>query len=183
MNRPRRATQLAIRPASFPADFPTIRALDTSFTTGVILSAVVDEDGFRLAPVKLSQPLTKTLPVLDLGDSDQSWEFAIVATAGELIVGFAAAELQNWNKRLVLSHLYVDSGSRRLGIGRALIDVVLQYAATVGANHLWAETSNLNVPAIAAYRRWGFELCGLDTTLYQGTPAAGETALFLSRTV
>lgn len=32
-------------------------------------------------------------------------------------------------------------------------------------------------------RRLGFELCGLDTTLYRGTPSEGETALFLAQSL
>jgi hypothetical protein len=39
----------------------------------------------------------------------------------------------------------------------------------------------VNVPAVRAYRRLGFALCGLDTTFYRGTPAAGEVALFFTR--
>jgi ribosomal protein S18 acetylase RimI-like enzyme len=50
-----------------------------------------------------------------------------------------------------------------------------------GAINLWLETSNLNVPGIRAYRRLGFELCGADATLYLGTPAASEQALFFAR--
>ena len=34
---------------------------------------------------------------------------------------------------------------------------------------------------IAAYRALGFSLTGADLTLYEGTPAQGETALFFSR--
>jgi ribosomal protein S18 acetylase RimI-like enzyme len=45
----------------------------------------------------------------------------------------------------------------------------------------WLETSNVNLPAVRAYERLGFRLCGLDTSLYEGTPAEGEVALFLCR--
>ena len=48
----------------------------------------------------------------------------------------------------------------------------------VGARHIWLETSSLNVPGAAAYRGMGFELTGLDLTLYDATPAEGEVALF-----
>ena len=55
-----------------------------------------------------------------------------------------------------------------------------EYGLRRGALHLWVETSNLNVPGIRAYRRMRFELCGADTTLYLGTPAANEQALFFA---
>jgi hypothetical protein len=37
------------------------------------------------------------------------------------------------------------------------------------------------LPGFHASLSLGFELCGLDTGLYGGTPAAGEVALFLER--
>ena len=45
------------------------------------------------------------------------------------------------------------------------------------------ETSNLNLPGVRAYERLGFQVCGLDTSLYDGTPSEGEVALFLSRSL
>jgi hypothetical protein len=57
---------------------------------------------------------------------------------------------------------------------------VISRGRTLSADHLWVETSNFNLPAIDAYRRWGFALCGLDTALYRGTPAHAEVAVFLS---
>ncbi|CAL9338026.1 hypothetical protein SUDANB95_00207 [Actinosynnema sp. ALI-1.44] len=49
------------------------------------------------------------------------------------------------------------------------------------ARTAWLETSSVNVPAVRAHQRMGFTPCGLDTTLYAGTPADGETALFLAK--
>ena len=45
---------------------------------------------------------------------------------------------------------------------------------------VWLETSNLAYPAIQFYRGVGFELCGLDASLYEGEQA-GETALYFMR--
>jgi len=55
--------------------------------------------------------------------------------------------------------------------------------ASLAARHIWLETSSLNAPGVAAYRALGFSLSGVDLTLYDGTPAEGETALFFSRPV
>ncbi|MGC8488463.1 MAG: hypothetical protein ACP5QO_09645 [Clostridia bacterium] len=46
---------------------------------------------------------------------------------------------------------------------------------------MWLEVSNLNVPAINAYEALGFTVVGLDTSLYRGTRARGEVALFMAR--
>lgn len=43
------------------------------------------------------------------------------------------------------------------------------------------ETPSVNAPAIAACERLGFEPVGFDTSLYDGTPAGGDTAVYLAR--
>jgi ribosomal protein S18 acetylase RimI-like enzyme len=77
----------------------------------------------------------------------------------------------------------VDAARRRRGIGRQLLETALAPAREAGARTAWVETSNLNLPGVRAYERLGFQLCGLDTSLYVGTAAEGEVALFLSRTL
>ncbi|GHH43091.1 hypothetical protein GCM10018773_28520 [Streptomyces candidus] len=37
------------------------------------------------------------------------------------------------------------------------------------------------MPAVRAYRRMGFVLCGLDTSLYEFTASAGEYALYMRK--
>jgi ribosomal protein S18 acetylase RimI-like enzyme len=47
---------------------------------------------------------------------------------------------------------------------------------------IWLETSTLAYPAIPFYRHLGFELCGLDVSLYDpARVAAEETALYFYR--
>lgn len=46
---------------------------------------------------------------------------------------------------------------------------------------VWLEMSNVNHPAMAAYRRLGVHLCGLDATLHCATPWHDEVALFFVR--
>jgi len=57
---------------------------------------------------------------------------------------------------------------------------VVQYASSLGASHVFAETSNVNAPAIATYLRNGFGLVGLDTSLYAATSHADEVAVYLA---
>ena len=66
---------------------------------------------------------------------------------------------------------------------RRLLAAVEAHAASLGARHVWLETSSLNVPGVAAYRALGFRLTGIDLTLYDATPAEGEAALFFSKPV
>jgi ribosomal protein S18 acetylase RimI-like enzyme len=138
-------------------------------------------DAIRLTLRALPAPLTKRFPLDDLESPDRPYDHAWAAWDGERCVGFAASSYEAWNRRLTLWHLYVDPSHRRRGIGRQLLKSVESHAAAHGARHLWLETSSLNAPGVATYRALGFALTGADLTLYDGTPAEGEAALFFSR--
>ena len=85
-----------------------------------------------------------------------------------------------WNRRAVLSHIYVDRASRGRGAGTALLHEMRHAAASLGARCLWAETQDVNAPAVRFYRARGFTWCGLDATLYDPRAVPGETALFFA---
>jgi ribosomal protein S18 acetylase RimI-like enzyme len=70
---------------------------------------------------------------------------------------------------------------RRKGIGRLLLETALAHGRSQGAHTAWLEVTSVNTPAIDAYRALGFELCGLDLSLYEHTAAEGEIALFMAR--
>lgn len=169
-----------IRSAQWPQDVDEIMALDASFTTDVVLDVEADAEGFRLVPRRLASPLVKRFPLDDLGARARSWDAALVAVGEGRIAGVLSAELQAWNRRLVLSHFYVVPRWRRHGVGRALVAEAAAQGAALGARRLWAEASNINVPGLEAYRALGFRLCGLDASLYRDTSAEGEIALFLT---
>ncbi|WP_158266257.1 GNAT family N-acetyltransferase [Allosphingosinicella deserti] len=176
---------VVIRPAILPNDIAEIRALDTSFTTESIHDVWANDDGFSLRSRPLDAPLLKRFSLDDLEATDRPWDRGWVSFDGASgnINGFVATQFKAWNARLAVWHLYVAPDARRTGIGRALITSVSTYARAVGARRLWVETTSVNVPGIAAYRALGFSLTGLDLTLYEGTSAEGEIALFLSRPV
>jgi ribosomal protein S18 acetylase RimI-like enzyme len=119
---------------------------------------------------------------LDLG-SKHEWERTWLALARDQPLGVVATQQEPWNRRVIIWHLYVDAGRRRQGIGRRLLDTAFVAAREAGARTAWLETTNLNLPGIRAYERLGFELCGLDTGLYDATPAEGEVALFFRRSL
>ena len=172
-----------VREAKLPDDAQQIAALDRSFTTDSIYTVHCHGDQMALRLDTLSTPLTKRFPLDDLDMQDRPWEFAAVAIAGGHICGFIAAGYQGWNRRLTIWHLYVANSHRKRGIARLLLHRANDYGASRSALNMWVETSSLNVPGVKAYRRLGFELCGIDTTLYLGTSAATETALFFARPI
>jgi ribosomal protein S18 acetylase RimI-like enzyme len=174
---------VAVRSAVLPQDAVGIAALDTSFTTTQVYDIAVLDEVIRLTPRGLETPLTKRFPLDDLGDPERPYDRAWVAVDDGAIVGFAATSYASWNRRLILWHLYVDPRLRRRGIARALLRAVDAHAIARGARNVWLETSSLNLPGVAAYRSLGFALSGVDLTLYDGTSAEGEVALFFSRPV
>jgi ribosomal protein S18 acetylase RimI-like enzyme len=174
---------IVVRPASLPRDAEAIGRLDTSFTTTAVYDAAATEAGVTLTVRTLPAPLTKRFPLDDLTDPRRPYDHTWAAWDGERCAGFAATSYEPWNRRLTLWHLYVDPAYRRRGVARQLLKSVEPHGHAHGARHLWLETSSLNVPGVAAYRALGFSLTGTDLTLYDGTPAEGETALFFSRPI
>ncbi|MEW1633443.1 GNAT family N-acetyltransferase [Streptomyces sp. NPDC093801] len=183
------APTVAFRTAR-PGDRAAIEALDGSFRTPTVFEVDRSEGGFALREVPVDPPLHKVFPPGDPeepggsgaeGEGGDGHARTFVALDGDVLCGFAAVRYAPWNRRLTVEDIEVAPAHRGRGIGRALMDLAAGFARERGAAHLWLEVSSVNAPAVHAYRRMGFTLCGLDTALYDGTPAAGEQALFMSR--
>jgi len=162
------------------ADRRGVEGIDTSFTTSVILDVKVTPRGVELVERTLPTPLVKRYPIADAFAAWSTWDTAFVAD-DDGICGFAAVEYEAWHARLVLWHLYISPERRRSGIGRALLARVEAHGRSCHATHVWLETSNVNVPGIAAYERLGYSLCGLDRTEYATLPYANECAIYLAK--
>ncbi|MFF2193049.1 GNAT family N-acetyltransferase [Streptomyces sp. NPDC058157] len=182
-----------------PGDRAAIEALDGSFRTRTVFEVESSADGFALREVPVDPPLHKVFPPEEPDEPDEPGGAGGAGDAGEpqgdgtghartfvaldggALCGFAAVRYAPWNRRLTVEDIEVAPAHRGRGIGRALMDLAAGFARERGAAHLWLEVSSVNAPAVHAYRRMGFSLCGLDTALYDGTSAAGERALYMSR--
>jgi GNAT superfamily N-acetyltransferase len=163
------------------ADRAGVFAIDTSFQTASIYDVVVTPHRIDLVERTLAAPVTKRYPIEDAFAAWAQWDVGFVADDAGTIVGFAAVEYEAWHRRLVLWHFYVSPARRRGGVGRQLLARVEAYGRGIGARRVWVETSNVNVPGIAAYARLGYALCGADATLYDATSAADEQAIYLAK--
>ncbi|EFE76389.1 GNAT family N-acetyltransferase [Streptomyces filamentosus] len=181
-------TTYEIRTAT-PEDTALVEALDGSFTTATVFRVEMGENGFTLRETPVDPPLTKVFPEDEEGgdsgtEGDQEPQgdptFLAVAPDGSL-AGFVSVAYARWNRRLTVEDIEVAPGHRGRGVGRALMSRAEEFARERGAGHIWLEVTNINAPAIHAYRRMGFSLCGLDTSLYEFTASAGEYALYLSK--
>jgi ribosomal protein S18 acetylase RimI-like enzyme len=171
---------IEIRPAHAERDSALLASLDTSFETRAMLDVQADGRGFRLIEKRVEPPLRKTFDLRRL-DAAHEWERAWLALDRGQAVGVVATQYETWNRRLIIWHLYVNTSHRRHGIGRRLLNIALSAAREAGARTAWVETTNLNLPGVRAYEHLGFQVCGLDTSLYDATASEGEVALFLCR--
>ncbi len=165
-----------------PEDRKHAEAIDNSFTTDTILEVTATDGEFRVRPVPVDPPLRKVYP--DDEEEADGGEHVIVAvdTEGD-VCGAITLAYAPWNRRLHITDLKVSPPHRGRGIGTALMERALTHGREVSARTAWLEVTNVNAPAVRAYRRLGFALCGLDTSLYVGTESEGEVALFMSRGV
>lgn len=173
---------IAIRPVRLPEDRAPLLGLDRTFTTDRVYRILRTPYSLALDEVPVDPPVRKEFPLdHDLGEG-RAWEHGVVAECEGAIVGFAAWSHREWNRRTELWHLYVAPGLRGRGVGWALLGAVLEAARGAGTRCVWLETSNLAHPAIQFYRRVGFELCGLEASLYDpASPVGAETALYFAR--
>ena len=104
------------------------------------------------------------------------------AYAGEALVGIALGEAHAWNGALWIWELHVAAAFRGQGIGRALVERLAAEGRARGLRVLVCEAQNTNAPAIAFYRRVGFELDGIDLSYYANDDVTrGEVAFFMKR--
>ena len=91
------------------------------------------------------------------------------------VIGFASARLLVAEAHVV--RLAVSEAHRRRGTGRALLDGLIAWAVTSGAEALLLEVRAGNAAALALYARAGFEVEGRRDGYYPD----GEAALLLRR--
>jgi len=169
-----------IRPIDRTRDRRGCETIDTAFHTGTIFELVTTARRIELVERTLPAPITKAYSIGEVFAPWARWNRGWVAEDGGTIRGFATCEYEAWHARLVLWFLYIAPEDRRRGVGRALLAEVEAYGRSAGASHVWLETSNVNVPGVAAYERMGYSLCGADR-LYYGDYMPGETALYLAK--
>ncbi|WP_280236287.1 GNAT family N-acetyltransferase [Nocardia cyriacigeorgica] len=163
-----------------PADSDAVDRIDESFTTSTIFDVRDTGAGFALVEITVPEPIVKRFPDDVDDDADESVRFVAVDQGGE-ICGAIDILFEEWNGRLTIADIRVAPNRRGVGLGRQLVGLAVEHGRELGAHTLWLEVTNINAPAIKAYLRMGFTFCGLDTSLYRGTPSDGEIAIFMSR--
>ena len=170
---------MIIRELDRRRDRKGVEAIDTSFETQTVFDVRTTPRSIELVERPLAAPLTKRYSIGEVFAGWARWDAGWVADE-DGIRGFATVEHEPWHQRLILWFLYISPAWRRRGVGRALLERVEAHGRDIGATHVWLETSNVNVPGVAAYQRLGYALCGADR-LYYGAYMPGESAIYMAK--
>ncbi len=91
----------------------------------------------------------------------------IVAEIGSSIVGFASLDsesdeecLKGYPNRIELNRIYVRDDFHGAGIGRVLMESILQKARDLGKTYIWLGVWEYNYKARKFYDKYGFEKVG-----------------------
>jgi ribosomal protein S18 acetylase RimI-like enzyme len=172
---------MTIRELDRKRDRRGVEAIDTTFETTSVFELVTSARRIELVERTLEKPLAKRYSIAEVFAPWARWDKGWVADDGT-IRGFAVVQHEPWHERLLLWFLYIAPEWRRRGIGRQLLEQAEAHGRDVGASHVWLETSNVNVPGVAAYERLGYSLCGADR-LYYGSYMPGETAIYMAKSL
>lgn len=181
---------IAIRPLP-RFDAERFQAIASGYTTAAIYR-VTWADGpeqvtFALTRAQLPAPQEFRYPFSDEDFAHYRaivpGEYCFAAYDGEEVVGVAIAEVQGWNNVLWVWDFHVAQAYRGRGIGRRLMDVLVEKATSAGLRAIICETQNTNTPAIDFYRAVGFALEGVDISYYTNEDMLpGHTvAVFMKR--
>lgn len=81
-----------------------------------------------------------------------------VAELDGVVAGYAKLYHARPEQRFYLHQLYVLPASQRLGLGRLLMARAEERARELGADRLWLGVMVRNAPAVAWYRKMGYQL-------------------------
>ena len=90
-----------------------------------------------------------------------------VAEVDSAVVGFAVAKVTTSEALAELESVGVIDRARRLGIGRALCDAVIEWSTRMGAAELALEVRSQSAGPIAMYQALGFEPVGRRPGYYR----------------
>jgi ribosomal protein S18 acetylase RimI-like enzyme len=135
--------------------------------------------GFR--EVRLPRPTSVTYPrdPFALGDEWAQRSATFIALTGDVPVGYICILEHSHATTAWVTDLVVDAGSRRKGVGSALLNAAQDWAVSRSDRDIFLEMPSKNYPAIRLALKFGFEFCGYNDHYY----VTQDVALFFGRTL
>jgi ribosomal protein S18 acetylase RimI-like enzyme len=185
-------TDVRLKPLRQPdvAQLPTvITGYVTAETYTIHKQESEAETAVSLKLVSLPGPKTYTYDHLDEEELDRlagivADGMSVGAFVDGQLVGVAIASAEVWNRSLRVWEFHVVESLRGQGIGRQLMEQMVETAVTHNLRVIVCETQSSNVPAIRAYRKLGFVLDAIDLSFYSNEDGEKESvAVFMKRYV
>ena len=104
----------------------------------------------------------------------------VETTDDDEFVGMAFGFLDDPSKAAYLGGMWVEPGRRRSGVGKRLVETVIEWGRARGAARIELEVNELTKPAVALYQSCGFAPTGRSRPL-PSDPSA--TALEMARKI
>lgn len=149
-----------------------LQSVITGYTTNEQYRVTVDEADdlttIALMLIQLKTPFAKRYDLEDQAYYDEILQagLSLAAYDDDRLIGIALADMQAWNNAFWLHEFHVHEAYRGHNIGRQLMNALIAKAREAHARLIVCETQNTNVPAIRFYRKMGFTLDAVDTSLY-----------------
>jgi len=99
-----------------------------------------------------------------------------VVTDNEVVIAYSVMSVGAGEAHVL--NLCVDTDFRCRGIGRRLLDYMLDRAAAAGMNEAFLEVRPSNTNAIRLYQSFGFEQVGVRRGYYQAVGGREDAAVF-----
>ena len=173
-----------IRPA-VATDLPSLTRLDHTGTSDYVWQLDLRKEsgqvlaGFR--EVRLPRPINVGYPrdPLALVDNWQQRTITFLALKGDSPVGYACVLEHSHATTAWITDLVVDQGSRRQGVGSALLNAAQDWASSRNDRDIFLEMTSKNYPTIRLALKFGYEFCGYNDHYY----VTQDVALFFGRSL
>ncbi len=106
------------------------------------------------------QPLDRSLVNIVVSEADSPDVLRLVAFRSGQIVGYAYWRQQMFNPQIPLLSIAVADSHQGLGLGRALMELLIEGAKLKGMEGIELHVFKHNRKAITLYRKLGFEIVG-----------------------
>jgi len=173
-----------VRPA-VATDLSHLISLDHSSTSDYVWQLDLRKEngqvlaGFR--EVRLPRPINVSYPrdPLALADEWTQRSVVLIAMFEGAPVGYACILEHSHATTAWITDLVVDVGSRRQGVGSALLNAAQDWALSRTDRDIFLEMPSKCYPAIRLALKFGFEFCGYNDHYY----VTQDVALFFGRSL
>jgi ribosomal protein S18 acetylase RimI-like enzyme len=171
--------------AATEEDLPRCLALDAAFETDYVWQmdsrAQSEQTTITFRTVRLPRPMKVAYPrdKKQLNGGWQSCDAMLVADDNRAVQGYVALARRAAQGTAWVQDLIVDKGSRRAGLGSALLAGALRWAHTEKLAWLLVEVQTKNYPAIQFCQKHGLTFCGYNDHFF----ANQDIAVFFGKAV